>query len=47
MGFARVVADRVAFLAQGRVLECGTAEQVFNAPQTESCRKFLAAVLKY
>jgi polar amino acid transport system ATP-binding protein len=47
MGFARVVADRVAFLAEGRILECGTADQVFNAPVTESCRKFLAAVLKY
>jgi len=47
MGFARVVADRVAFLAQGRILECGAAEQVFNAPATDACRKFLAAVLKY
>jgi len=47
MGFARVVADRVAFLAEGRILECGTADQVFNAPATESCRRFLAAVLKY
>ena len=47
MGFARVVADRVAFLAEGRILECGTADQVFNAPATDACRKFLAAVLKY
>ncbi len=47
MGFARVVADRVAFLAQGRILECGTADQVFHAPTTDACRKFLAAVLKY
>jgi len=47
MGFARVVADRVAFLAEGRILECGTAGQVFNTPATESCRRFLAAVLKY
>lgn len=47
MGFARVVADRVAFLAQGGILECGPAAQVFNAPLTEPCRKFLAAVLKY
>ncbi len=47
MGFARLVADRVAFLAEGHILECGTAGQVFNAPATESCRKFLAAVLKY
>ena len=47
MGFARMVADRVAFLAQGRILECGTADQVFNEPKTEACRRFLAAVLKY
>jgi polar amino acid transport system ATP-binding protein len=47
MGFARVVADRVAFLAQGRILECGPADQVFAAPATEPCRKFLATVLKY
>ncbi len=47
MGFARVVADRVAFLADGRILECGETAQVFNAPATDSCRKFLATVLKY
>ena len=47
MGFARVVADRVAFLAQGRILECGTADQVFISPATDQCRRFLAAVLKY
>jgi polar amino acid transport system ATP-binding protein len=47
MGFARMVADRVAFLDGGRIQECGTAEQVFNAPASESCRRFLAAVLKY
>ena len=45
MGFARVVADRVAFLAQGRVLECGPTAHVFDAPQTELCRRFLATVL--
>ena len=47
MGFARVVADRVAFLAQGRILEWGTTERVFNAPETELCRRFLGTVLKY
>lgn len=47
MGFARVVADRVAFLAQGRILECGAADKIFAAPETESCRRFLATVLKY
>jgi ABC-type histidine transport system ATPase subunit len=47
MGFARVVGDRVAFLAQGRILECATAEQLFAEPVTEPCRRFLATVLKY
>ncbi len=47
MGFARLVADQVAFLAQGRILECGTAAQVFTSPSTEPCREFLARVLKY
>jgi polar amino acid transport system ATP-binding protein len=47
MGFARVVADRIAFLAQGRILECGAADELFAAPATEPCRRFLATVLKY
>jgi polar amino acid transport system ATP-binding protein len=47
MGFARVVADRVAFLAEGSVLEYGETERVFDAPASEQCRKFLATVLKY
>ena len=47
MGFARLAADRIAFLAQGRILECGAADQVFDAPTTEPCRRFLSTVLKY
>jgi polar amino acid transport system ATP-binding protein len=47
MGFARAVADRVAFLADGRVLECGEAERVFTAPTTVPCRRFMDMVLKY
>ena len=47
MGFARAVADRVAFLAGGRILECGEAEQVFTAPTAVQCRRFLTTVLKY
>ena len=47
MGFARLVADRVAFLAEGRFIECGTSDQIFNSPQSELCRKFLSLVLKY
>jgi glutamine transport system ATP-binding protein len=38
MGFAREVADRMAFFHEGRILEEGTPDEVFNAtrfPETE------------
>jgi len=47
MGFARNVADRVAFLADGRIVESGPPSELFGAPQTAACRDFLARVLKY
>ncbi len=47
MGFARRVADRVAFLAEGRLLESGPAESLFAAPRSAACREFLSRVLKY
>jgi polar amino acid transport system ATP-binding protein len=47
MGFARIIADRVAFLAEGRVLECADSDTLFNRPETEQCRRFLSTVLKY
>ncbi len=47
MGFARRVADRVAFLADGRILESSAASTFFDAPQNEATRAFLAKVLRY
>jgi polar amino acid transport system ATP-binding protein len=47
MGFARVVADRVAFLANGRIIELGDGKTLFETPTTDQCRKFLGTVLKY
>ena len=47
MGFARHVADRVAFLAVGRIVEHAPAEELFAAPRTAECRDFLARILKY
>lgn len=47
MGFARVAADRVAFLSEGRILESGDTKSVFDAPKTEQCKRFLGTVLKY
>jgi len=47
MGFARKVADQVAFLADGKIVEAGPAEAVFEAPQSPVCSAFLAKVLRY
>ena len=45
MGFAREVANRVVFMADGRPLEEGTPEEIFNNPQSDRLRDFLAKVL--
>ncbi|MEQ1861572.1 MAG: amino acid ABC transporter ATP-binding protein [Chthoniobacteraceae bacterium] len=47
MGFARRVADRVAFLADGRIVEHAPAEQLFAQSASAQCREFLARVLRY
>ncbi len=47
MGFARRVADQVAVLAEGTIVESGTSAQIFEAPAQEVSRKFLAKVLNY
>jgi polar amino acid transport system ATP-binding protein len=45
MGFAREVADRVLFMDQGKVVEEGTPEHFFTAPQEERTKTFLRQVL--
>lgn len=45
MGFAREVGDRVLFLEDGIIMEEGTPEQIFNNPQTDRLKSFLAKVL--
>lgn len=44
MGFARDVSDRVLMFDHGRILEEGTPEQIFTAPEHERTRAFLDAV---
>ncbi|MEI2640884.1 MAG: amino acid ABC transporter ATP-binding protein [Candidatus Nanopelagicales bacterium] len=46
MGFAREVADRVCFLADGVVLEQGPPAQIFGDPEHERTRAFLARVAR-
>ncbi len=45
MHFAEDVADRVLFMADGRVVEEGAPQQLLRAPQHERTRRFLRAVL--
>lgn len=45
MGFAREVADRVVFMADGVVCEQGEPEQLFGNPQQERTQDFLSKVL--
>ena len=45
MGFAREVADRVLFMDAGQIIEEGTPEQIFTAPQQQRTRDFLNKVL--
>jgi polar amino acid transport system ATP-binding protein len=42
MGFARDVADRVWFMDAGRILETGTPEEFFGAPQHPRAQRFLS-----
>jgi polar amino acid transport system ATP-binding protein len=44
MHFAEEVADRVVFMAEGRIVEEGPAQQLIRAPQHERTQRFLAAV---
>ena len=44
MRFAREAADRVLFLDQGRVVEEGTAEEIFTRPREERTQRFLREV---
>ncbi len=45
MGFAREVADRVVFMADGEIVEVGTPEHFFTNPQEERTRLFLSQIL--
>lgn len=45
MGFAKEVADRVIFMADGHIVERGTPQEIFDAPQNERTKDFLNKVL--
>jgi general L-amino acid transport system ATP-binding protein len=45
MGFAREVADRVVFMADGEIVEVGTPEHFFQSPEEERTKLFLRQIL--
>ena len=45
MGFAKEVADRVVFMADGEIVEVGTPSEIFDNPREERTQKFLAQIL--
>ncbi|WP_055564172.1 MULTISPECIES: amino acid ABC transporter ATP-binding protein [Streptomyces] len=47
MGFARSAANRVVFMADGRIVEDRTPEDFFTHPESERAKDFLSKILKH
>ena len=45
MGFAREVADKVVFMADGIIMEEGKPEEIFSNPQNDRTKQFLQSIL--
>ena len=45
MGFAREAADRVVMMDDGRIIEEGSPEHFFQAPEHERTKQFLSKIL--
>lgn len=45
MGFAREVSDRVVFMADGKIVEEGKPEQIFDHPESQRLKSFLAKII--
>jgi ABC-type polar amino acid transport system ATPase subunit len=47
MGFAREVANRIAFMDAGQIIEVGTPEAFFTSPKQERTRLFVSKILRH
>ena len=45
MGFAKEVGDRILFMDEGRIIEEGTPEEIFQNPKNSITKDFLSKVL--
>lgn len=47
MAFVREVSSKVVFMANGRVVESGTAQQIFDEPRQARTREFVSKILRH
>jgi glutamate transport system ATP-binding protein len=47
MGFARKAANRVVFMADGRIVEEATPEEFFTNPKSDRAKDFLSKLLTH
>jgi polar amino acid transport system ATP-binding protein len=47
MAFIREVASRVAFMAEGRIIEIGSPRCIFDAPEQQRTREFVSKILRH
>lgn len=47
MGFAKAVADRMYFFDEGKIVESGTTDDIFNNPKEERTKLFLSQILTH
>ena len=47
MGFARTVADKIAFMDAGQIVEMGPPADLFDNPQEERTRQFLSQIIRH
>jgi len=45
MGFAKAAADKVVFMADGKIVESGTPKDIFTTPKTQRAKDFLNHIL--
>ena len=45
MGFAKEIANRIIFMDEGKILEEGTPQEIFNNPKNPRTKDFLSKVL--
>ncbi len=47
MAFVREVSHRVVMMSDGKVVEIGSPQQIFDAPKTDRCRDFVSKIIKH